>query len=186
MRVQDGVAAAARNEPSVDREGGHRRQGEREHEACPEKKRTKRGIHRARNNHHDEVVDDLHDGDRGRVRSQREACGDAKSHFRGKQGPDGERVTEEKRQQRRHRDGGGIPPAEPGADHHADDFADRAAGQAMKRCGPCGPVERVHIGVRSSIGSRPYGEIDREFQPRVGHQSIFTRANNINDVGSLP
>ena len=44
-----------------------------------------------------------------------------------------ERVAEEERQRDRERDGGAVGPPERGADDHAEDLADRTAGEAVQR-----------------------------------------------------
>src|SRR4029434_789001 len=74
------VTPASGYEPPIDREGCKSGSDERKSEAAPEQEGGEAGIHGARYQNDNEIVDDLHDGDRDRVRSKGKRQGRSDLH----------------------------------------------------------------------------------------------------------
>ena len=72
VRVHDGVALAAGDQPAVDRERDRSGDQQRDGEAAPEEEVRQPRFHRARDQEHDRVVDDLHHGDGDGVGGERD------------------------------------------------------------------------------------------------------------------
>src|SRR5918998_1315239 len=114
MLMDDGVALAAGYEVAIDRERGHEGDREREGEAAPKEQARQARLHRAGDHEQYEVVHDLHDGDRERVRGE----GQRQDRPEGETGPQQrqhrQQVAEEERQHDRQRYRGEVAPPERG------------------------------------------------------------------------
>ena len=130
--VQNGVALAARDQPAVDRVGDDAGDDQRERERAPEQDVADPGGHRAGDEQHDRVVDDLHDRDAEGVGGEGDRDDGRQRHPGPQQRQAGERVAEEERQRDGERHSAPLGEAQGGPDHHADDLADRAAGEAVQ------------------------------------------------------
>ena len=130
--VHHRMALSAGDQVAVDRHRDHAGDDQRERERAPEEHIVQAGVHRAGNDHHDEVVDDLHRRDAQRVRRESDGDDGAQRQARPKQRQGRQAVTEQERQRDGQRDGGEVRETQRGADRHAGDFADRAAGQAVQ------------------------------------------------------
>ena len=155
----DRVAAAARDQPAVDRQRhdeGHR-QGERQR--APEEAAAQPGVHGAGDGQHHRVVDDLHDDDRHRVGRERDADRRPQRHARAQQRDHRQQVAEEERERHGEGDGRRVAPPEGGADHHPQHLADRAAGQAVRGRRDRRARELVHPGMMRRMTETLYAII---------------------------
>lgn len=89
-----GVSLPASDEPAVDRKRRGAGDQQRHGEAPPEQRRLEPGLHCARDDEHDRVVDDLHDRDGDGGRGERESDRPAYGQPRAQKGPQGHRVAE--------------------------------------------------------------------------------------------
>jgi hypothetical protein len=130
--VHDRVAAAARDQPAVDRDRDDARDRQRERQAAPEQEVADAGVDRARYEQHDRVVDDLHGRDAQRVRREGDGDDGGERQARAQQRQAREPVAEQEGEGDRERDRGEVREPERGADDHAQHLADRASGQAVQ------------------------------------------------------
>jgi hypothetical protein len=130
--VRQRVTLAAGEQVAVDRVRGEEGRDERDRHADPEDGVDEARIHGAGDHGHDEVVDDLHREDRDGVRGQDEPQRCTEGQAAAQQGQAREGVAEEEGQG--DRQGDRLPVAETGggADHEAEDLADRTAGEAVE------------------------------------------------------
>ncbi len=78
MAVRQRVTPPAGDQPTIERERRRSGQQQGNRKTAPEQRRVEGRIHRARDDQHDKVVDDLHDRDRRRIRRKgkpRRLCG---------------------------------------------------------------------------------------------------------------
>src|SRR3954451_21088113 len=75
IRVDKRMSFAASDQPAVSRESSYACDCKRGDETAPEKRFRKSCIHRTRNDQHDEVVHNFHDGDGERIGCECEAEG---------------------------------------------------------------------------------------------------------------
>ena len=71
MGMHNSVPAAPSDQVTIDRIGDRTGDHERCREAAPEEEVGEPGLHRPRDQEHDCVIDDFHDGDRNRVGRER-------------------------------------------------------------------------------------------------------------------
>ena len=109
----------------------------------PEQQVAEAGVHRARPEEQDGVVDDLHRRDGERVGNERDADGGAERRTRPQQRDQRQRVAEEERERDGQRDRGRVTPTPPGREHQPQHFADPTAREAVVRGADREPV-RVH------------------------------------------
>lgn len=115
VRMHHCVAFAAGNQPPVDRERRHRSDGQRKCKAAPEQHRVESRVHRAGDDEHDGVVDDLHDGDRCGIGGERQPGCAGEAHAAQKRAQR-QGVAEEESEDDGERYGRAITPAERRAD----------------------------------------------------------------------
>ena len=93
------------------------------------------------------VIDTVSEAKASRGLAERQPAAEQRS--------DGQRVPEEEGEHDRQHHGRQVMPAERSRDDHAQDLADRAAGQAMDRCGQgqlvCRSVLVVHLSDASGV-----------------------------------
>ena len=142
----------------LSRHGHDARHREREREAAPEQQAVEALVHGARDQQHDRVVDDLHHGDAERVRGERDRHDGREREAGAQQRQAGEQVAEEERERDRQRDRRPVAPAQRGADDHAQDLADRAAGQAVQGGGDGDAGEVVVVVHRDVTSHLPPGQ----------------------------
>ncbi len=80
MGMHHGMAAAPSDEPSIDRKGRQERDRQRQGEAPPKKRVSETGVHRAGNDEHDRIIDDLHDRDGDRISGKGQGSRRPESH----------------------------------------------------------------------------------------------------------
>ena len=146
VAVHHRVAAPPRDEPAVDREGDDGRHGKGDRQARPEQAVEESRRHGSGDCQDDQRVDDLHRGDRERVRHDRDARRGAERHPRGEQDPHRERIAEGEGQDDGEHDRGDVLPAPPRGEDEAEHLTDRAAGEAMEGGVEGPPVERRRRG----------------------------------------
>jgi hypothetical protein len=146
-RVHDRVPPPANDEPAVDGQGDHAGDREREGERAPEQQAAHAGLHGAGDGEHDAVVDELHDRDAERVRRERDRHDRPQRQAGPQQRQARQAVAEQERQADREGDRPQLGEPERGADDHAQDLADGAAGQAVQR-----GAERDRLSARPLVG----------------------------------
>ena len=133
VRVDDGVALTAADQPPVHRCRHQERQRQRTGERHPEQGTRDTGVDGARDDQHGRVVDDLHHDDRDRVRGQSDL--QRGSHIDA--GPENaahrQRIAEHERERDGQHHRAERVEAETAADDHPEYFTDRAARQAVQR-----------------------------------------------------
>src|ERR671918_398188 len=139
--VHDGMPAPAREQVPIHRKCGDEGDRQSEGEAAPEEEAREARLHRAGNSEDDRVVHDLHDGDRERVRGEREPDRGPEHDSAPKERHHRERVSEQERERDREGYGGPVAPAERGTDDQAKDLSDGTAGEAVRRRGEGEPVQ---------------------------------------------
>src|SRR4051794_37868343 len=130
--VHDGVTLAARDEPAVDRDGEHEGDHQGDGQAPPEQAGRETRGHGSGDDQDEEVVDDLHRGDRDGVGGQGEPHSFAGRGAVAAYGGEGQQVAEEEGQRDREQDAARVSPAPPGREHHAEHLADGAPGEAVQ------------------------------------------------------
>src|SRR5215203_4566054 len=126
------MTLAPSEQPQVDRVRRDERGAQRDDQADPECRVDEAGVHRARDQRDHGVVDELHDGDRQRVRGEDDTERGADAQAGLEQRQRREQVAEEEREGDRQGDGpaGGQPRRR--TDDQTEDLADGAPGQAVQ------------------------------------------------------
>ena len=137
------MSAPPGDQPAIERISRRPGQNERQRQTAPEQGRAEVCVHRSGNDQHDQVVDHLHQGDRGGVRGEGELQHHADRQSRAQERDHGETVAEHEGQADREDDGLQIAEAGRRAQDHPQDLADGAARQAMQRRGEGEPVQRA-------------------------------------------
>jgi hypothetical protein len=110
----------------------------------PEGRIDQPGVHGARDQRHDQVVRDLHDGDRECVGRKHHAQRGEEAKAGLDEGQGGQGVAEQEREPNGEADGDGGAESHRRSDHQAGDLADGAAGEAVQRGARRHAVASVH------------------------------------------